>query len=555
MWIPLNNTPLKKHSRQLVKFQCQCRLKTVKTFPWKNFATGVSKSCGKCSFLLKEDLLNLSQNLSLILLNPIIDDLTFPISKNKKVKFNCKCGNVKSIVLKSVINGLTKSCGCLLKSKSAKFAEHSLNFKGKKTKKTKTINPNIKDPKWWVGNTFGRLTVEAIPKKPISVNSEIKLLCKCACGSNHTARVSHLTSGKIKSCGNCSIKAAEWWKDSGFKKGSYPSNFVEFQESLNGSFLKPITFSKKKPKIECLLCHKVFSPRFYDIFLKQIKSCGCASFKVSAPVVSIKNFLQQNGVKSELEAKVDNYSVDLLIREHSLIIEFNGLRYHSSYFRKNRTDQAKFESLSKNYDVIVLYSDEWDNKKDLVKNYLLSKTHTAIRTKIRPQKCSIRIVRANEVRQFYDSYHYLGFRSAKLHLGVYFEGQLVGALSIHTPSRQSDENYEIVRMCSHPSFLVHGLWSYLIKRLSSFGITGSVSSFSDNRLSNGTVYSKCGFNFIHDVKPDYWYTDHRSRFHKSKFRKTTIERASDKTEEQLRRAQGLYKIMDYGKKKWVLNLD
>ncbi len=79
----------------------------------------------------------------------------------------------------------------------------------------------------------------------------------------------------------------------------------------------------------------------------------------------------------------------------------------------------------------------------------------------------------------------------------------------------------------------------------------SIVSFSENRLFNGSVYEKIGFRHDGDIRPDYCWTNGYKRFHKSGLRKKGSEKGSGLTERELREAQGLRKIWDLGKKRWV----
>ena len=110
-------------------------------------------------------------------------------------------------------------------------------------------------------------------------------------------------------------------------------------------------------------------------------------------------------------------------------------------------------------------------------------------------------------------------------------------------------------MCSDFHFRIHGIWSKLLKIFIQENHPISIISFSDNRLFNGSVYSKLGFIYDGNVKPDYYWTNSYKRFHKSKFRKTEEEKTTNLTETQLREIQGLRKIWDLGKKRWFLNVD
>jgi len=515
--------------------------------PWRNYAAGHSKSCGKCNYIYLSEL-NGKQYGNL----QIEEDKDELVSKNYKAIFICSCGSKKKIVLKSVLNGLTKSCGCLLIGKNEKFIEHALLYKGpQQIINRPSINPNVKLNDWWQLQQFGRLKIIQTVDK-LSIKSEKKLQCQCACGNMHHVRAEHLTSGRTKSCGKCSLKAAKWWEET--KILSYPTNLKEFKQIMEGSSLEPLEFNKLKPKTKCLYCSKIFTPRFYDIFLKQIKSCGCINSKITQPTIKLASYIP-NQITIEYEKSINGWDIDIFLPDFNLGIDLHGLRYHSNAIRDNKSkDIRKFRNLSHTIDYLVIYEDEVRIKKDWLKSFLTEKTKSSNPKILRPQKCSLQQINYKQTVPLYEQYHYLGPRAAKLHLGLYYNEKLVAAISIHTPSRQSNHDYEIVRMCRNPNYRIHGIWSYLMSKLPEYGVSGSIISFSDNRISNGNVYSIIGFKFSGDIKSDYWYTNLRQRFHKSKMRKTKKEKLSNTTEENLRLNQGFYKIWDFGKKKWDITL-
>lgn len=517
--------------------------------PWKNYKTGYSKSCGKCSFVNLKDLLDIKYGLLQIAPS---NNLTKLYSKNKKILFLCDCGQSKLIVLKSVLNGLTKSCGCLLKNKSLKFTNYALEYKGPPKALSKNSPLNIKkDEKWWTDQSFGRLKV-CPGQGSFGKSSDIKLKCFCSCGNYHKIRASHLTSYKTKSCGKCSIRAHEWWDRT--KLSKYPSDLDQFKSILKGSYLEPLEFSKKHPKIRCLLCDNTFKPNFYDIFLKQIKSCGCLNNHISSPNYEIQKFLQSLNLTCHLEQPIGNYKVDLYLPTLNLAIDYHGLYYHSEMHNAFEKDYKKYKFITRKTRYLIIYGDEWRFKRSIVQNMLKEICQKSKSISIRPKVCQIKRISFTEASTFYKKYHYIGPKSAKIHLGVFFKEKLIAAMSISTPTRKSNYDYEIVRMARNPEYRIHGLWSYLLRKVKNYNIEGNLVTFSENRLSDGNVYQKMGFTLDGEVKPNYYYTDHHRRWHKSAFRKKGEEKKSHMTEEELRKNQNLWKIWDYGKKRWVKNV-
>lgn len=89
------------------------------------------------------------------------------LGKNK-VLCKCDCGNEKILAKSTVINGGTKSCGCLRKSKN--------------------VRNNI------VGKKFGKLTV-------LKELGGSRVYCQCDCGNGKIVFKPTLLKGEVKSCG------------------------------------------------------------------------------------------------------------------------------------------------------------------------------------------------------------------------------------------------------------------------------------------------------------------------------------------------------------------
>jgi len=102
---------------------------------------------------------------------------------------------------------------------------------------------------------------------------------------------------------------------------------------------------------------------------------------------------------------------------------------------------------------------------------------------------------------------------------------------------------------------IPGIWSYLIKWVrNNLNLSGRLVTYSDNRLSKGTVYQRMGFKLAETVPPDYYWVRNSIRYHRSSLRKTTAEKLTKLTEKQLRMAAGFTQVFDLGKLKWELQL-
>lgn len=94
----------------------------------------------------------------------------------------CECGTEKTVRTANLVNGMTKSCGCLLREKRE---NPDLDRHGKIIDLT--------------GQTFGLLT--ALRRHPKPAKMGALWVCECACGNEHVAPGYALRRGQVKSCG------------------------------------------------------------------------------------------------------------------------------------------------------------------------------------------------------------------------------------------------------------------------------------------------------------------------------------------------------------------
>ena len=101
-------------------------------------------------------------------------------AKDKRVKWLCKCdcGKITIVHSSHLLNGHTKSCGCLQKKRASETKKNDL-----------------------VDKKFGKLIVI---KENGRINGYVGWLCQCICGKTITVSSNHLQKGNTKSCG-CEI--------------------------------------------------------------------------------------------------------------------------------------------------------------------------------------------------------------------------------------------------------------------------------------------------------------------------------------------------------------
>jgi hypothetical protein len=481
--------------------------------------SGVSTSCGFCNIIYAADISR--RKFGKLLIKTPQDILP---KSNKKIEWICDCGRISVTVIRLVLSGHATSCGKCNLILAADIA----------TKK------------------FGKLRIK-IPQD-IKPGSNQKIEWICDCGKITTPITAAVISGKTASCGKCGENVKEWYiknKDQ-IRALKCP---VEICNFIPGGIILSETIQDcQKPfKAICPACQKEYNPRFHNVKRGKSLTCGCCEYRISMSCTEITEFIKSLGLEVINEHAVNKLKYDIFIPKFNLLIEFNGLKWHS-FIESKRKDILKYQNaISSGFNFISIFEDEWQFNESKVKTLLKQRLRNSKHISIRPSKCVIKLIDSTQANLFYDQFHYIGKCFPKLNYGVFYKDKLISCMSFSRPTRQSKHSWELLRMVSDPAYKVHGIWSKLLKQFIKEYEPTSVVSFSDNRLFSGGVYSKIGFKLDGEVPPDYYWVKGCRRFHKSGLRKTKEEKLTGQTETQLREAQGYKKIWDLGKKRWVFN--
>jgi predicted SprT family Zn-dependent metalloprotease len=447
---------------------------------------------------------------------------TFSPESHKRVWWICDCGREIQNQARYVISGTKKSCGHCKEISAEKMAMQQ--FGKLRMRDPKTVTPGSNKKAWWT----------------------------CTCGKETEAQIVAVISGRTQSCGNCAdtIRSSYLIDREVIRSLKTPINAT----SLPTWCPKPLgTIYRVSEPFEaiCPLCGSQYAPRWSGIRDGVSLTCGCSSSRISLGQREIFEFIQNIDQNTKLEYKVGGLIFDLFVPSKNLLIEFNGLKWHSRKKSKSRDLQKYKTAILNGYDFIGIFEDEWINSKEKIKILIQNRLGSIKAHSLRPKDCSIKQISMSEADIFLDKYHYIGRVKARINYGAYLNNELIACISFKNPSRQSRHPWELVRMVSHPEYKIHGIWSKFIRLFITEYEPSSIVSFSDNRLFSGSVYQKIGFKHDGNIRSDYYWVKGGHRYHKSKLRKTEIEKKTGKTEVELREAEGYARIWDVGKKRWI----
>lgn len=254
--------------------------------------------------------------------------------------------------------------------------------------------------------------------------------------------------------------------------------------------------------------------------------------------------------------------LDIYLPDHNIAVEMNGIYWHHEeipHIHKHYHREKFLECEHLGIQLITVFSDDWEQRKSVVKNLL---AHKLMKTDIKysARKLKICELAAANTRNFLNQYHIQGYAPASVCYGLFDKQEMVAVMTFSKPrsgiGKHRENTYELVRYASLGC--VRGGASKLLKHfMKNHPSVKSIVSYSNNEYSQGNLYRMLGFQLESDLLPSYFYfcTKENRRFHRYNFAKHKLIQQgfdSNKTETQIQTERGYLKIWDTGKRTWVL---
>lgn len=245
--------------------------------------------------------------------------------------------------------------------------------------------------------------------------------------------------------------------------------------------------------------------------------------------------------------------------ERKIAIEFCGLYWHTEDSPEPRLKNYHYnkhqECQKQGVRLITIFQDEWAKHKDGVKNYLRSLCCSPTE-KLFAKNCAVHDITKEESDSFLNTNHIQGAVNACFRLGIFESDRLLGVMTFSRHHRINDRTVVVLsRMAFLSGIQVVGgaskLLSHAIPLLKQKQYK-TIISWSDNRYSNGNVYTKLGFTLDKEYGPDYSYVDLKNDPYNRISKQSARKSDPTKTEKQSNSEKGLSRIWDCGKKRWLL---
>lgn len=276
-------------------------------------------------------------------------------------------------------------------------------------------------------------------------------------------------------------------------------------------------------------------------------------------------FLESLGV-SNIEANkrtIIGKELDIYLPDNKLAIEYNGIYWHHDKIPHVDRDYHRKKFLlceEKGIELFTIFSDSWENKKEIWKKKIVSKL--GLSERIYARKTTVVKLENSQVREILDNNHIQGYTVSQISYGLKYNDEIVAAMTFSQNrsgigKNRGNNSYELVRFVS--SKTVVGGASRLLSAFINDYNPSVIVSYSDNKYSVGNLYKVLGFELEKDNKAGYFYYDpyNKKTYHRYNFRKDVLVKLGhnpSKTEFEITDSMGLLRIWDCGSRTWILNL-
>lgn len=258
-------------------------------------------------------------------------------------------------------------------------------------------------------------------------------------------------------------------------------------------------------------------------------------------IQSYKNLIVNKDKRTNLE-------LDIFLPEKNIAVEFNGLYWHSECILESPVNYHLNKlnlCMEKNVFLVQIFEDEWNNKKEIVKNMLIHKLGLSTNKKIHARQCLIKEISSIDKNIFLEKNHIQGADISSVNIGAFYENKLVSVMTFINKSIK-EYFWTLSRFSVENTLMVPGIAGRLISYFKNSYTWSKIYTFSDLRYSVGDLYYKIGFKKEEQGSPNYWYADNQGRrIHRFNLRKRPDD-PKDIPEWILRQNEGYYRIWDCG---------
>lgn len=226
-----------------------------------------------------------------------------------------------------------------------------------------------------------------------------------------------------------------------------------------------------------------------------------------------EQWLIKEKINYQKQFMIENKYADFLLTDINIVIELDGLYWHSEAEQEKHNYHAIKRQLyiDNGYTPLFFREDEINNSFDIIKSIVLNKMKKS--DSIFARKCKIVNIDRRCSQEFFNKNHLMG-QGRGVTCGLEYNNEIISAIIIR---KIRDKHYEISRFCHKLGYQVVGGFSRLFKHFLNQNDVDILTTFIDLRYGNGNYL--CGLGFKHiNTSLSFKWTDCINTFHRMRFR-------------------------------------
>ena len=276
----------------------------------------------------------------------------------------------------------------------------------------------------------------------------------------------------------------------------------------------------------------------------------------------LQQFISDNYSGIIVNGYRDKFEIDVYMPELKIGFEFNGIWWHSEFYKDKKYHFDKTIFFKNNgIEIIHIWEDDWINKCDLIKSMILNKIKRN-NFKIGSRKCEISIISNKQCKDFLNLNHIQGWCISKYRYALIYNNEIVSVMTFGKLRKNLGQDnvkgsYELLRFCNKKYTSVNGSASKLLKYFINQISPENIISYSKNDYSSGMIYEILGFKNLGYTDLNYYWVVNNLRENRFKWRKDILVKMGgdiNMSESQIMLSNGYYRIYDSGNTKWNLKL-
>lgn len=350
----------------------------------------------------------------------------------------------------------------------------------------------------------------------------------------------------------CSIKCNNIYY-SPLRKESSRDKFIKNKlkdnlEKYNVEMLSEYVDGKTNAKFKCKECNDIFETNMNSGVICRVCNPKIAGFSLEEKEVLtfIESIYDGKIIENDRSLGIE---LDIYLPELNFAIEYDGIYWHSSYFKTNDYHLNKTNICEdNNIHLIHIFSNEWLFKQEIVKSILKAKLNKIERV-ILFKECVIKKVSSEESNSFLEINHIQSKDNSFLQYGLYYQDELVQIVTF----KRSCYKYKYIELNRFAYLLNTSIpegFSKLIKYTKN-QIKEEIVIFADRRYyQKNNVYSDIG-EYVGTTNPNNFFIkgkllESKEKYQKHKLKEIFINFDENKTALDNCYDNGIYDIYDSG---------